>query len=381
MTEATKRRIFRMVVPKYPAFNVYSHIAKKTTALGPLCVATSVSRMPGWDVEVIDENNYRFPGPVDEQGLPEHTGYGWYRVSWKVPTALRKKHVYLLFSAVDEQAWVWINGRSVGEHTLASRGLTLDPKVHKNPAFRMFITPFWLEVGKSLRYGAVNSFAVRVLNRGGSGGVYKPVHLIATDSPLTKKSLLGRALRLDRKILQSKDPEVRYDVWTTYAYDPVFPDTPSPLEAGNGERKAPSAGITLRDPSGRSDARSHPAVIRAAGACGELVPLAIHVKNRAAATLPIRLDFPHVRHKDYPFILTADRFKVRFVDYVWTKLKKLAGDPLPRVDGANGLRIAPGKTAGFFVLIDTKGLPAGTWKGHVKLTPLLSGAKLEIPSN
>ena len=61
-----------MVIPKYPAFNVYSHIAKKTTALGPICVATSVSKMPGWNVEIIDENNYRFPGPLDEEGLPDH---------------------------------------------------------------------------------------------------------------------------------------------------------------------------------------------------------------------------------------------------------------------------------------------------------------------
>ena len=72
MRGADKRRVFRMIIPKYPAFNVYSHIAKKTTALGPLCVATAVSKMPGWDVEVIDENNYRFPGPLNEQGLPDH---------------------------------------------------------------------------------------------------------------------------------------------------------------------------------------------------------------------------------------------------------------------------------------------------------------------
>ena len=69
---AGKRRVFRMVVPKYPPFNIYSYAAKRTTALGPLCVATSVSKMPGWDVEVVDENNYRFPGPVDGQGLPDH---------------------------------------------------------------------------------------------------------------------------------------------------------------------------------------------------------------------------------------------------------------------------------------------------------------------
>jgi radical SAM superfamily enzyme YgiQ (UPF0313 family) len=28
--------------------------------------------MPGWDVEVIDENNYRFPGPADGHGAPDH---------------------------------------------------------------------------------------------------------------------------------------------------------------------------------------------------------------------------------------------------------------------------------------------------------------------
>ncbi len=62
-----------MIVPIYPAFNIYSRIAKRTTALGPLCVATVVSRMPGWDVEVIDENNYRKFGPKDQTGRPDHT--------------------------------------------------------------------------------------------------------------------------------------------------------------------------------------------------------------------------------------------------------------------------------------------------------------------
>ncbi len=72
MVDTNRRRLFRMILPRYPAFNIYSHIAKKTTALGPLCVATCVSKMPGWDVEVIDENNYRFPGPVLQGGMPDH---------------------------------------------------------------------------------------------------------------------------------------------------------------------------------------------------------------------------------------------------------------------------------------------------------------------
>ena len=71
--DARKNRMrFRMVVPAFPAFNIYSRIARLTTALGPLGVATVVSKMDGWDVEVIDENNYRKFGPRDSAGLPDH---------------------------------------------------------------------------------------------------------------------------------------------------------------------------------------------------------------------------------------------------------------------------------------------------------------------
>ncbi len=63
---------FRMVVPAYPTFNIYSRIAGKTTALGPLAVATVVQHMPGFTAEVIDENNYYRPGPKDHYGLPDH---------------------------------------------------------------------------------------------------------------------------------------------------------------------------------------------------------------------------------------------------------------------------------------------------------------------
>ena len=67
------RRRLRMVVPAYPAFNVYSGVARNMTALGPICVATAVNDVPGWDVEVIDENNYRRKAPRDGDGLPDHS--------------------------------------------------------------------------------------------------------------------------------------------------------------------------------------------------------------------------------------------------------------------------------------------------------------------
>ncbi len=67
-----KRHRLRIVIPAYPAFNIYSRIARVTTALGPISVATAVHEVEGWDVEVIDENNYRRSGPRNERGLPDH---------------------------------------------------------------------------------------------------------------------------------------------------------------------------------------------------------------------------------------------------------------------------------------------------------------------
>lgn len=70
---SVKRFRFRVVAPAYPAFNIYSHIAKITTALGPICIATAANELEGWDVEAIDENNYRRFGPRDTARLPDHS--------------------------------------------------------------------------------------------------------------------------------------------------------------------------------------------------------------------------------------------------------------------------------------------------------------------
>ena len=68
---AGRRARLRIVCPAYPALNIYSRPAKVMTALGPVCIATAVQDVPGWDAEVIDENNYR-RGPTDAAGRPDH---------------------------------------------------------------------------------------------------------------------------------------------------------------------------------------------------------------------------------------------------------------------------------------------------------------------
>jgi len=68
----SSRRRFRIVVPAFSAFNVYSKIACRTTAIGPVCIGTVVNKLPNWDVEIIDENNYQRGAPRGEDGMPDH---------------------------------------------------------------------------------------------------------------------------------------------------------------------------------------------------------------------------------------------------------------------------------------------------------------------
>ena len=70
--KSKKRYLFRMIDPSYPNFNVYSFNARRTTPLGPVCVASSVNEMPGWDAEIIDENNLRRFGPIAKTGVADH---------------------------------------------------------------------------------------------------------------------------------------------------------------------------------------------------------------------------------------------------------------------------------------------------------------------
>ena len=67
-----KKHRLRIIDPVYPAVNVYSFNASRTTPLGPVCVATAVNQMERWDVEVIDENNLRRYEPKAESGGADH---------------------------------------------------------------------------------------------------------------------------------------------------------------------------------------------------------------------------------------------------------------------------------------------------------------------
>ena len=93
----------------------------------------------------------------------DYDGVAWYRKAFPAPekpTAYNA--VELHFEAVDESAWVWLNGIYIGQHDLGPGG---------------WLVPFSLDVTQEIRWGAQNTLVVRVLDTAGAGGIYRPVHL------------------------------------------------------------------------------------------------------------------------------------------------------------------------------------------------------------
>ena len=111
----------------------------------------------------------------ESQGFKGYLGYGWCRAELPPLPAHHRTHVYVHFGAVDEQAWVYLNGKPIAEHTMAKTGLPLD---------EIWLEPFGVDVSKRLRADGPNVLAVRVHNAMFQGGIWKPVYLVLSDVPI-----------------------------------------------------------------------------------------------------------------------------------------------------------------------------------------------------
>lgn len=89
-----------------------------------------------------------------------YDGYAWYRTEIHLPEELRARPVAVRFGAVDEDAWVYWNGRLAGHH-------------------RGWQSAFEVEVTQWVDFGMPNSLVVRVLDTLMMGGIYKPVSVVS----------------------------------------------------------------------------------------------------------------------------------------------------------------------------------------------------------
>jgi len=125
----------------------------------------------GWaraDVNEADWLPVRVPAFwAETEGVGDYQGYAWYRTTFNVPAEWKGRTVRLLFAAVDEQAWVYVNGHLVREHSEKSEGKSF---------VELWETPFAADVPpERLRVGKPNVLAVRVHNSAANGGIWRPV--------------------------------------------------------------------------------------------------------------------------------------------------------------------------------------------------------------
>lgn len=94
--------------------------------------------------------------------IKNYDGDGWYSLSFNVPAAWKGKQVWLLFSGVDESAWVYCNGKLCGSRV--SKG---------GDEWKM---PFDIRIDEQIDWNRKNQqLTVKVRDVGGQGGIYRPV--------------------------------------------------------------------------------------------------------------------------------------------------------------------------------------------------------------
>lgn len=99
----------------------------------------------------------------EEQGFGGYDGVGWYRLTFRLPAKpAAAKALELCFGAVDEDAWVWLNGKYVGQHAEGPSG---------------YAVPFRFGVDAEANWGGENQITVRVGDSGNAGGIWKGITL------------------------------------------------------------------------------------------------------------------------------------------------------------------------------------------------------------
>jgi len=126
----------------------------------------------GWYRRNFDDSGWRLIsiGKFWEEQGETFDGIGWYRLKFVAPKTGEitgpngtVNKIFLVFGAVDESAWVWLNGRYVGSHDVGPIGWTM---------------PFKIDVTETLKPGAENLLVVKALDTSGAGGIWKSIKLM-----------------------------------------------------------------------------------------------------------------------------------------------------------------------------------------------------------
>jgi len=97
--------------------------------------------------------------------LKKYDGIGWYAQNIRIPKKYEGKKLYLMFGAVDESCWVFINGKEVGKRLFK-----------KSDDWK---TPFKIRIDQAIDWeNKSTTIIVRVEDKAGAGGIWQPVWIV-----------------------------------------------------------------------------------------------------------------------------------------------------------------------------------------------------------
>lgn len=114
------------------------------------------------------------PAALEATPVGPYLGYGYYGAKFKIPADWAARSLEILFHGVDEQAWVYINGKLVGAHSVESEKVDIGV---------LWNEPFIIKVkAEDIRPGKDNVIVVKIHNIKAAGGIYKEVKMRPVDA-------------------------------------------------------------------------------------------------------------------------------------------------------------------------------------------------------
>lgn len=112
-----------------------------------------------------------------EETIGAYDGYGWYKTQAEFKD---EKSVYLFIGAVDEDAWVYVNGKPVLDHSRKTLGLT---------GGEIWNMPFAVNIKPYLKKGK-NDITVKVKDDMNAGGIWRGVSAVYSSQDKTAEDII-----------------------------------------------------------------------------------------------------------------------------------------------------------------------------------------------
>lgn len=118
------------------------------------------------------------PGEWDNQGFADYDGIAWYRVKFRVPADYQKGDLYLSLGKIDDIDEVYLNGKFIGsvydlKHDWEYRRSGMEYNARR----------FYKISSGMLKYGEVNTIAIRVTDLRQRGGIYEgPIGMMSPEN-------------------------------------------------------------------------------------------------------------------------------------------------------------------------------------------------------